>query len=115
MNINSNLTSVSKKNINNNKPIGECNIIKYLETLFSSNYLSKENIAIDEVIMPFKSKMKNSVYNPMKPNKCDMKFYICACSETGYVLNLKICGEKCSITQAVVDLTSKLTKKNKRL
>ncbi|KAF7684925.1 PiggyBac transposable element-derived protein 4 [Cucumispora dikerogammari] len=113
--INSILTSVSKKDINDNKPNRECKIIKYLETLFSSTYQPGRNIAIDEGMMLFKGKMKNRVYNPKKTDKWGMKFYICACSETGYVLNLKICSEKCSINQTVVDLTSKLTGNNRRL
>jgi hypothetical protein len=46
-------------------------------------------LSLDERIMPFKSKLKNSVYNPMKPDKCEMKFYVLAESKSSYVLNMR--------------------------
>ena len=49
--------------------------------------------------MAFKGKIKNKVYNPLKPDKWGMKFYICAESTTGYVLNMRICGESTTITK----------------
>ncbi len=42
----------------------------------------------------------------MKPDKWGMKFYICAESNTSYVLNSRICGETASIEKTVTDLTS---------
>jgi hypothetical protein len=81
---------ISKKDIVNNKMQRDGKLIKYLENLFDSLYIPGENIVIDEGMMAFKGKMKNKVFNPIKPDKWGMKFYVCADSETGYVHNLRI-------------------------
>ena len=106
---------ISKKDIVNNKMQRDGKLIKYLENLFDSLHIPGENIAIDECMMAFKGKMKNKVFNPMKSDKWGMKFYVCADSETGYVHNLRICGEYCSIETKVTELTEKLTGENRKL
>ncbi|KAF7696470.1 PiggyBac transposable element-derived protein 4 [Cucumispora dikerogammari] len=113
--INQMFTMISKKDIINNKFELECKTVLYLEKLFSSVYEPGEYISIDEGMMAFKRKMKNRVYNPMKPDKWGMKFYICAESKTSYVLNLSICGECATLDRTVHDLTVNLTGKNRKL
>ncbi|KAF7685402.1 PiggyBac transposable element-derived protein 4 [Cucumispora dikerogammari] len=107
--INQMFTMISKKDIINNKLKRECKTDLYLEKLLSSVYEPGEHISIDEGMMALKGKMKNGVYNSMKPGKWGMKFYICAESKTSYVLNLGICGEYATLDRTVHDLTVNLT------
>ena len=113
--LNQKITMISKKDIINNKLKRDCKTISYLETLFISIYSRGVHLAIDEGMMPFKGKMKNRVYNPLKPDKWGMKFYIFAESTTGYVLNLRICGETASIEKTVTELTNKYNGENRKL
>ncbi|KAG0420176.1 PiggyBac transposable element-derived protein 4 [Dictyocoela roeselum] len=66
-------------------------------------------------MMPFKGKMKNRVYCPIKPDKWGMKFYILAESITGFVVNLRIVGLKSTIEDTVIDLCKSLVYQNRKL
>ncbi|KAG0437452.1 PiggyBac transposable element-derived protein 4 [Dictyocoela muelleri] len=113
--INRHITCISKKDIEEIK-LKKCpKIISGLEELFKSIYVPGEFISIDEGMMPFKGKMKNRVYCPMKPDKWGMKFYILAESVTGFVFNLRIVGIKSTIEETVIDLCKSITEKNRKL
>jgi hypothetical protein len=86
--INQIITIISKNDISNNKLKKDCKVIKYFEDLFKKVYEPGGNLPIDEGMMPIKGKLKNKVYNLMKPGKWGIEFYICAESNTGYVLHL---------------------------
>ena len=109
--INKMITMISKKDIVSNKLKRDCKTILYIESLFARIYEPREHITIDEGMMAFKRKIKNRVYSPLKPDKWGMKFYVCAESTTGYVLNMRICGEFSTLENTVKNLTRFLTGK----
>ncbi len=51
----------------------------------------------------------------MKPDKWGIKFYVLAESESSYVLNMRICGEKCTLEKTETDLTAPYNHKNWKL
>ena len=53
-------------------------------------YIPKKNVSIDEGIMAFKGKLNFKVYQPDKPDKYEIKLYILAESDTGYVYNFEL-------------------------
>ncbi|KAF7685363.1 PiggyBac transposable element-derived protein 4 [Cucumispora dikerogammari] len=85
------ITMISKKDIVSYKLKRDCKTILYIESLFAGIYEPREHISIDEGMMAFKERIKNRVYSPLKSDKWGMKFYVCAESTIGYVLNMRIC------------------------
>lgn len=106
--INKHITCISSNDINTIKLKRKPKIIDFLERLFLNTYVPGENIAIDEGMMAYKGRIKNRVYSPCKPDKWGMKFYILAESETGFVYNLRIVGERFSLENTILELTENL-------
>ncbi len=113
--INAHITCINEKDVVVIK-VKKCpKLVQGLENLFKSIYLPGEFLSIDEGMMPFKGRMKNRVYSPIKPYKWGMKFYVLAESTTGYILNLRIVGEQSSINDTVLSLCNNLEGKYRKL
>jgi hypothetical protein len=67
--INKVITIISKDDIADNKVSRECKSTKYFEHIFNLYYEPAKFFAIDEGMMPFEGRIKNRVYNIMKPDK----------------------------------------------
>jgi hypothetical protein len=113
--INRILTVISDKYIDDCKINRECHIIKCMCDLFGLLYEASEHLALDEGMMAFKGQMKDRIYSPLNPDRWKMKFYIIADSELRYILNMRICGQKCSLENTVLDFTEHVKNKNIRL
>ncbi|KAG0438920.1 PiggyBac transposable element-derived protein 4 [Dictyocoela muelleri] len=113
--INRHITCISDKDIKGLK-LKKCpKIVEALESLFSNTYMPGEFLALDEGMMAYKGKIKNRVYSPYKPDKWGMKFYILAESNTGFICNLRVVGEKTSLEETVVSLCKKISGEYRRL
>ena len=78
------------------------NFSEYLINKFKSIYIPEKNLSLDEGIMPFKGKLNFKTYNPDKPVKYGIKFYILTEAETGYVHNFSIYSGEGNTTNGIV-------------
>ena len=87
-------------------------VITYLLSRYKKVYVPKQELSLDEGQMPWRGRLGFKVYNPLKPDKYGVKFYILAEAESGYVVNFEIYSGKSSSTH---DLVLRLTEnlKNK--
>ena len=69
----------------------------------------KQNLSIDESILPFKGNWKNPSFTPLKAHKRGMKFYCLNDSSTGYCFKLQICSHKSTIIETVDKLLEGFT------
>ncbi len=99
------LTVISNKDIDDWEINRECRVIKCINDLFSSLYEPREHLALGEGMMAFERRMKNRIYSPLNPDRWEMKFYILAGSELGYILKMRICGQKWNLENTDLDLT----------
>lgn len=60
-------------------------ILDALNSKFKSEYVPKQNISIDETMIPFKGMVHFKQYLPAKPTKWGIKAWCLAESDTGYV------------------------------
>jgi hypothetical protein len=72
-------------------------------------YVPRENIVIDETIIPFKGRSKIKQYNPKKPHRFGIKAFALADSITGYVVKWRIYSGKeednaYSLSSLILDL-----------
>ena len=52
-------------------------VMEYIQSLCRQLYVPKQNLSLDEGIMPYKGRLTIKAYNPMKPDKYGVKFYFC--------------------------------------
>ena len=60
-------------------------ILDYFRTRFRDVYTPSRELSIDEGMLPWKGRLRFKVYNPAKPTKYGIKFYIIAEARSGYV------------------------------
>ena len=65
-------------------------LLEYLRKRGHEVYEPEVNLSLDEGILPFKGHLSFKVYNPKKPNKYGIKFYILCESKSGYVLDFMV-------------------------
>ena len=69
-------------------------IVDHLNTKFRSRYIPKENVSVDESMIPFKGRVHFRQYMKAKPTKWGIKAWAMAESDSGYMLGLNIyCGK----------------------
>ena len=79
-------------------------------------YEPDKNLSLDEGLLPFKGRLNFRVYNPKKPDKYGIKFYMLAESKNGYVLDfIPYAGTKKEIKDIVSELVKKYYHKGYRL
>ena len=61
--------------------------MEYLQDLCRRMYVPRQNLSLDEGIMPYKGRLSIKTYNPMKPDKYGVKFYFLCEAVSGYVRN----------------------------
>ena len=82
--------------------------IKHLNIKFKEVYEPRQDICIDEAMVPFKGLSKFKVFMKDKPTKWGFKLYELCESGTGYVYNLEMyCADK-RISNKLVDVTMRL-------
>ncbi|KAK3744871.1 hypothetical protein RRG08_050809 [Elysia crispata] len=82
--------------------------IKHLNIKFKEVYEPRQDICIDEAMVPFKGRSKFKVFMKDKPTKWGFKLYELCESGTGYVYNLEMyCADK-RISNKPVDVTMRL-------
>ena len=60
-------------------------VLEYFRSRFRDVYTPSRELSIDEGMLPWKGKLRFKVYNPAKPTKYGIKFYIIAEARSGYV------------------------------
>ncbi|KAF7684910.1 PiggyBac transposable element-derived protein 4, partial [Cucumispora dikerogammari] len=77
-------------------------IISYWHGLFSAIYVLNEELSIDESMCKFKRRYSFKTYNPAKPIKVEMKFFILADSKTTFVCKILLYTERTIKTKDTV-------------
>ena len=91
-------------------------LTEYFIYKFKDTYTPEKNLSLDEGIMPFRGKLNFKTYNPNKPDKYGIKFYILSEAKSGYVYNFKIyCGEGNTTSEIVCNLSKDLRYKGYHL
>ena len=75
-------------------------VTSYLTTKFREAYVPKENISVDETMIPFKGRVHFRQYLKNKPTKWGIKAWAMAEATTGYMLGLNIYPGKSDKTEA---------------
>lgn len=65
-------------------------LLDHLKAKYLVLFSPSRNLAVDESMAAFKGRTTLKQYMPMKPIKRGFKIWVCACSETGYVLNFDV-------------------------
>lgn len=89
-------------------------LLDHLKAKFLVLFSPSRNLAVDESMAAYKGRSTLKQYMPMKPIKRGFKIWVCACSETGYMLSFDVyTGKKSDQTReyglggrVVLDLTT---------
>lgn len=65
-------------------------LINHLKTKYLALFSSSRQISVDESMVAFKGRTSLKQYMPKKPIKRGFNIWVCACSETGYILNFEM-------------------------
>ena len=65
-------------------------VMEYLTEKCYSLYMPESNLSLDEGTLAYKGRLSMKVYNPMKPDKYGIKFYVLCEAVSGYVLDFSI-------------------------
>ncbi|XP_046678176.1 piggyBac transposable element-derived protein 4-like isoform X1 [Homalodisca vitripennis] len=65
-------------------------LIDHLKTKYLVLFSPSRNLAVDESMVAFKGRTSLKQFMPKKPIKRGFKIWVCACSETGYVLTFQV-------------------------
>lgn len=81
-------------------------IMNNLQEKCKSMYMPKKNLSLDEGTLPYKGRLSMKIYNPAKPDKYGLKFYILCEAESGYVLDFSLYS---GISQTLREIVFSLT------
>nr|XP_032834244.1 uncharacterized protein LOC116956615 isoform X1 [Petromyzon marinus]XP_032834245.1 uncharacterized protein LOC116956615 isoform X1 [Petromyzon marinus]XP_032834246.1 uncharacterized protein LOC116956615 isoform X1 [Petromyzon marinus] len=91
-------------------------VMEYFQSKFKALYAPNRELSLDEATLEWKGRLPFKVYNPQKPEKYGIKFYILAEAQTGYVFNFDIyVGIEKSIRNIVFGLMGPLLDKGYQL
>lgn len=65
-------------------------LMNHLKTKYLVLFSPSRNLAVDESTVAFKGRTSLKQYMPKKPVKRGFKIWVCACSETGFVLTFDV-------------------------
>ncbi|XP_069194662.1 piggyBac transposable element-derived protein 4-like [Procambarus clarkii] len=109
----------------NNKAVPENNsdrlikvrpVMEYLAEKFASVYVPKKELSLDEGTMAWRGRLSFKVYNPNKPDKYGVKFYMLAKGTSGYIYDFDVyCGIGKTTVETVMGLIAPLVKKGYHL
>ncbi|XP_035731236.1 piggyBac transposable element-derived protein 4-like [Vespa mandarinia] len=79
--------------------------LDYFSKKFEENFFPRQNISIDEGMIPWRRRLNFKVYNPSKITKYDLLVRMVCASVTGYILGFKLySGTGQKIEKTVMDL-----------
>lgn len=87
------------------------NMIDIIQKSIMTQFMPYQNITCDEIMVPFRGRIKIKQYMRDKPTKWGFKIWAIACSKTAYIYAFDIYlgkTEKRSITEIVLDLVKTL-------
>ncbi|KAF7697615.1 hypothetical protein CDIK_1556 [Cucumispora dikerogammari] len=108
--INSNITCIFDKDYykTTRKIINELKLVKFFNKNTRNKLLPEECISIDESTIPFKENVAFKVFNPNKPDKHEIKIYMCSYSRLSYIYSVKVCFLSAAIKNTVFNLFVRL-------
>ncbi|XP_069193684.1 piggyBac transposable element-derived protein 4-like [Procambarus clarkii] len=83
---------------------------------FESVYIPKKELSLDEGTMAWRGRLSFKVYNPNKPDKYGVKFYMLAEGKSGYIYKFDVyCGIGKTTVETVMGLMAPLVNKGYHL
>ncbi|XP_066964190.1 piggyBac transposable element-derived protein 4-like [Macrobrachium rosenbergii] len=77
-------------------------VINYLKARFRATYTPESNVTLDEGLMPYKGRLSIKTYNPKKPGKYGIKFYMLCEAKSRYVIDFLTYGGSTSTLKDIV-------------
>ncbi|MGL5405382.1 MAG: hypothetical protein ACRDAX_01105, partial [Propionibacteriaceae bacterium] len=65
-------------------------VLDYIRERCSNLVIPGKNLSLDEGMMPYKGRLSIKVYNPKKPKKYGVKFFLITEANTGYVVDFSV-------------------------
>ncbi|XP_069176130.1 piggyBac transposable element-derived protein 4-like [Procambarus clarkii] len=88
----------------------------YFSEKFASVYIPKKELSLDEGTMAWHGRLSFKVYNPNKPDKYGVKFYMLAEGTSGYIYKFDVyCGIGKTTVETVMGLMAPLVNKGYHL
>ncbi|XP_069176151.1 piggyBac transposable element-derived protein 4-like [Procambarus clarkii] len=91
-------------------------LMDYFSEKFESVYIPKKELSLDEGTMAWRGRLSFKVYNPNKPDKYGVKFYMLAEGKSGYIYKFDVyCGIGKTTVETVMGLMAPLVNKGYHL
>lgn len=88
--VNDNTQNLPRNSENYDKVFKIRPLLTHMEGKFGSVYFPKQNISIDESMMPWRGRVEFRQFIPSKPIRYGLKLYLCCDSDTSYVCQMEI-------------------------